>query len=217
MEKHFYFVRHGETIGNRLWRHQSRNTSLTALGERQAKSIAAALKNIPIDLIITSGALRAQQTALPLLEIAHCPIINNPLFEEFRRPSKLIGRHYFSFFSISTLLRSYIHAGNPKWHHSDEENFVQFFTRAVDATEFLAAQKVSHIVVVSHRLFLAVLLAVISGYDHPTTSALLTFLRFERIPNGSITELTYDHNRSVRWHIISRANTSHLTRAIAKN
>lgn len=210
MKKHFYFVRHGETIGNRLSRHQSRSTPLTEIGERQAINVARALSKKRVELIITSGALRTQQTALPLLETVHAPVLSSPLFEEYRRPSVIIGKRHFSFSSIFTLLRAYIHAGNPNWHHSDEENFTQFFTRAKDAILFLAEQNTSYVVIVSHRLFIAAVLSVIAGNNRISVRTFLTFLHFQKIPNGSITELLYDTDSSPHWSVVSNTDTPNL-------
>lgn len=60
----YYLVRHGQTIWNTLSKTQGHgNSPLTDLGELQAKYIANALKEYPIDIIYCSDLGRAVQTA----------------------------------------------------------------------------------------------------------------------------------------------------------
>ncbi len=210
-EKRIYFVRHGETEGNHLWKHQSKSVPLTARGALQARAAAKVLGTLPIDLVITSGATRTQQTALPLLERVHCPVVNNLLFEELRRPSSLIGKNYFNPYALWTIAMVYLHANNAQWRHTDEETLPEFRTRAKDAVAFLEKQKAEHIVVVSHRVFISGMLALVSGYHMDgTISFLRAAFHFGKIANGSITELSYDPAREAPWRIARVNDTSHL-------
>ncbi len=211
VKKRVYLVRHGETKGNRTWRHQAKSTPLTARGLRQAQTIAIELGAFPIDLVITSGATRTQQTALPLIEKVHCPIISSPLFEELRRPSSLIGKRYFNPYALWTIIMVYLHSGNDKWHHTDEETVPEFRSRIKDATALLETQKSEVIVVVSHRVFISSMLINISGRDIGGIVAFFKVaLRLRKIANGSITELSYDPSRRKRWTVIRANDTRHL-------
>ncbi|MEG0278007.1 MAG: alpha-ribazole phosphatase [Morganella sp. (in: enterobacteria)] len=60
----FILVRHGETTGNRDCLFYGRtDLPLTDTGHRQAAAVADYLKQVHIDSVLTSGLLRAQQTA----------------------------------------------------------------------------------------------------------------------------------------------------------
>ena len=64
MANTFYIVRHGQTNWNILGKTQGHgNSDLTQKGEEQARELAEAMKNYPIDLIFSSDLGRAVQTA----------------------------------------------------------------------------------------------------------------------------------------------------------
>lgn len=58
-------MRHGESTWNAAGRLQHRNPAppLTGLGRRQAREAGESLRGTPVDLLLTSPALRARQTA----------------------------------------------------------------------------------------------------------------------------------------------------------
>lgn len=60
----YYLVRHGQTVWNTLGQTQGHgNSPLTELGIQQAKDLAEALKEYPIDIIYCSDLGRAVETA----------------------------------------------------------------------------------------------------------------------------------------------------------
>lgn len=60
----YYLVRHGQTVWNTLGQTQGHgNSPLTELGMQQAKDLAEALKEYPIDIIYCSDLGRAVETA----------------------------------------------------------------------------------------------------------------------------------------------------------
>ncbi|NYE95421.1 putative phosphoglycerate mutase [Psychromicrobium silvestre] len=63
-------IRHGQTPSNvrRLLDTALPGPALTELGEQQAQALVPALAELPLDAIYASVALRAQQTAQPLVE-----------------------------------------------------------------------------------------------------------------------------------------------------
>ena len=64
MKNTFYLVRHGQTVWNTLGQTQGHgNSPLTDLGREQAKDLAHALTNYPIDYIYCSDLGRAVETA----------------------------------------------------------------------------------------------------------------------------------------------------------
>jgi uncharacterized phosphatase len=69
-----YFVRHGESVGNREEFHQTVDTPLSAAGVDQAKKIAGRLKKFNVDLIITSPVARARETAGIISKTINIPI-----------------------------------------------------------------------------------------------------------------------------------------------
>ncbi len=209
--KTVYLVRHGETNGNRHCRHQARSTPLNTRGEKQARALVRALAVQEPDLIITSGARRTQQTALPLLEIIACPSINDPLFEELRRPASAVGASYFNPAAFWAVTRVYFDALHGRTHSFDEETISEFRNRAHDAAARLESEKAEKIVVFSHRVFLSALLTTLLSPERENlVRFLLAVFRHGRIANGSITELHYDSARLVPWRAVRVNDTRHL-------
>jgi probable phosphoglycerate mutase len=76
MNRVFYIFRHGETDWNKERRCQGHtNTSLNAKGLRQAKLLASVLKEVPLEIIISSDLERANKTGFTVSEIKKIPLV----------------------------------------------------------------------------------------------------------------------------------------------
>lgn len=86
ISRSFYFLRHGETDWNKEERLQGwSDRPLNDTGRRQAHEILPVLKNLPIDLIVSSSLVRAQHTA---------EIVNQALQKPFDVDELLRERHF---------------------------------------------------------------------------------------------------------------------------
>ncbi len=67
--KHLFIIRHGETDNNKIHKLQGRaiDASINEMGREQALAVADALKEIPIQKVVTSSLKRTYETAEPLL------------------------------------------------------------------------------------------------------------------------------------------------------
>jgi broad specificity phosphatase PhoE len=153
--KTVYFLRHGETTGNRGLKHQFPETPLSEYGLVQASKAGEHFANIPIEVILASPFMRAQQTAHAVAERTNVPIETTDLFAELRRPHALWGMHWLHPRSLLTMARIYLNADKPAWRYSDEENLEEFHARARRALECLADRPERVILVVTHRGFMA--------------------------------------------------------------
>jgi probable phosphoglycerate mutase len=162
--KEIYFVRHGESEGNRLKIHQSTDTPLTEIGLSQAEIIALRFSKIPdIEIIIASPCLRAQQTARAIANKNHLEIETNELFTEKRNPSQLNGLAHQSQESlvIRREISEHLFEQEGKWRYSDEESVSEFVLRTKQALEFLSQRTENKIIVVCHALILHMILSTI--------------------------------------------------------
>lgn len=157
MSKTVFFLRHGQTDGNRSWHHQHDDMGLFHTGRTQAEAIASILATKQIDLIIASPLARAKETASLVAQHMETPIEESELLTELRRPSELIGTSWFSIKSIYAMGMLYLKAHTPHWHYSDEENLGEFRDRTFAALEMLAARPEQTILVVTHRGFMSAL------------------------------------------------------------
>lgn len=83
MNKVFYIFRHGETNWNKERRCQGHtNTDLNEVGHEQALNLANKVKNLPIEIVITSDLNRALNTGKKVADALNVPIkIDNRLRE----------------------------------------------------------------------------------------------------------------------------------------
>ncbi len=83
--KTIYFVRHGETEGNTGKIYQGIDTPLMEAGLEQARLVADRCAHLKVTAMVTSDALRAQQTAQIISAKTGMDFETSPLFAERRR------------------------------------------------------------------------------------------------------------------------------------
>lgn len=209
MVKHIYLVRHGETAGNRSWVHQKLSTPLNALGHAEAEATARSLAALPVDTLIASDAVRAQETAVHIARATRLEPRALPVFRELRRAKSIEGRHIFSPTALVSALLFYVHSGTRAWRQDDGENLLEFRDRTRRALTLLAEERGEHIVVVSHREFIN---GMIFDVEHDFTGSMVRFLfatEFSKLRNGSVTHLTYDPARAPSWRVEHAKDARH--------
>ncbi len=164
--KTIYFVRHGESEGNVKNLYQGHAEPLTEKGRSQASIIAERCAALPIEVVVSSMAKRAQETADVIAKKLRKPIEHSDLFIERRRAKEQIGKSAEDPEAkrIMRLIKENFEV--PGYRFSDEENFEDLRSRAIKALHFLEQRSENNILVITHGLFLRVLLAsVIFGKD----------------------------------------------------
>jgi broad specificity phosphatase PhoE len=91
MSQTFYLVRHGQKYD------QMGDPSLTEKGQEQAKKTAVYLKQFPIQKVIASPLLRAQQTAQIIASEFQLPVETDPLLKERMNWGDLPNQTFVSF------------------------------------------------------------------------------------------------------------------------
>lgn len=205
MVKTFYLMRHGETMGNRNEMHQGLGVPLSPLGKQQVAKLAERVKELHIDLLLASDALRAQETATAISDATGQSMHSSALFREIARSPGVIGKHILSPLSLWMYVQMYIHAHNPSWHFMrGGENISELRARANQALSFLETETgdSERIAVVSHRTFIGTLILTMQdGGLSSVTSFLLGLATFRNLPNASITTVTFDPTRAPKWQV----------------
>lgn len=206
---HVYLVRHGETFLAHAGVHQSPNTPLSPKGKEQAESAAEYLRSVNPDLILTSGYTRAVETARVIGHAAGLKPVVHDLFYEIIRPSSLYHKRLVSIGTARYLASFFLKRKDATYHYEDAENYADISTRAVRARAHLEtlAQKHEVVVVVSHTVFLHVLLSLLCTEKMPTPWA---FLRIAfgtaRFPYASVMHLacakTAPKSKTCAWSIV---------------
>ncbi len=209
-----YFVRHGESEGNTGPLHQGPDTPLTENGRKQAEFVAERFSDIPIDLIVSSTYERAKETAYIINSLILRPIEYSELFVERRQPSEIVGTPKEGPVSeeIRNLMREKRHTLG--WRHSDEENFEDLKKRGLDALDFILSLGRENVLVVTHGLFMRMLIAcVILGKEMTSHEYFKIMVSFDT-KNTGITMCEYKpaipNERDNPWHIVAWNDHAHL-------
>ncbi len=163
----FYFVRHGQSILNARGIRQGSEGQLSEKGVEQAHITGERLSQEqratkePMDVILASPYDRTRETASIIAEHLQIkrPIEFVDLLHERRNPSIIIGKSAEEP-EISRIIdmmdRSY-HSDD--YRFADEENFTDLRDRAKATLEYLEKRKEKRIVVVTHGIFLKMLIS----------------------------------------------------------
>lgn len=190
--RRFYLLRHGETILNEQNIRQGAEGGLSEKGKKQASVVGAYLKAQPIDLIISSTFPRALETAQIIQQYIPVPILSSPLLVERRNPSAVIGKR-----TDDPVVRDITNHIDLAYHdndyrYSDEENFADLRERARKCLDLLAHQGGRATIIVTHHVFLKMLVAYLLYRENFTASDFVKLSFFNKSDNASITVCEYN-------------------------
>lgn len=204
--KRIYFVRHGQTRCNALNLVQPPNEPLNEQGLIQAAHIAERSKNLEFQKIIASDFLRAEQTASAIAEANAMEVNTSPLFRELLGPSQFFGLPHSEEFMAYLKAREE-HKNDSAWHFADEENYYDVSTRADKAWKFLETETDTDILVVTHGLFLRMLVSKILLGNLLTPDAWYATRGTIEMSNTGITVCTLEEDR---WQLLTWNDHAHF-------
>src|SRR5438046_1202215 len=198
--KTVYLVRHGESetnAGNIMF---GKSTKLTARGHEQAKFIAQRCARLRIEVILSSGFLRADQTARYIVDAVAKPLEQSDLFAERRHPSFPLGRSKSEPDYVAFEEGFWNKFDDPSWQHEDAENFDDLNARAQAALQLLAGRPEKNVLVVGDGL---------------TGSECIKVLRAFRLENTGLSVFEHDpeHAGGSVWRIAVWNDHAHLADA----
>jgi broad specificity phosphatase PhoE len=159
MQKHVYFVRHGESDANVDGIFRGSAEALNERGRDQADIVADRIAKIGVEAVVSSPFPRALHTAHAIGKTIELPVEESELFVERGRPSMLQGHTYEEPAMVEMskqIFDGYLSEG---YRHSDEENLDDLRARASAALAFLENHPKDRICVVTHLVFLKTLFA----------------------------------------------------------
>lgn len=198
-------IRHGETAWNVDNRIQGQlDIGLNEVGVWQAKQVAQALSDEPIDTIYASDLSRAWQTAQAIAEVAACPLQPDPGLRE-RGFGEFEGLTYAEIEATWPDMSRQWRQREPLWSPPGGESLVVMRERVLTTVTRLAAQHIGgQIVLVAHGGVMDMLYRLATGQE-------LQAPRAWQLGNAAINRLlwTPDGLTLVGW-----ADTSHLDQAV---
>jgi len=205
-KKLIYFVRHGETILNAKNIRQGPDGSLSEKGREQA---AATAKRFPTkkgkpEVIIASPFQRTRETAAIISEELKMDVEYCDLLVERRNPSEIIGHE-----GTEREVRMIVDQIDKSFHednlrYSDEENFVDLKTRASKLLNYIANRKEKRLIMVTHGIFLKMVIAYILEGEKLTASEYNKLSEFNPVNNASMTIVSYTSHifRDDEWKVV---------------
>jgi len=195
----FYLVRHGETASNLQHIRQGAGGALSENGRQQAERVGRALELARVKRIISSSYPRAQETAMIINSHLHVPILYSSLLVERRNPKEVIGRSTRDPEVARIIDQTELSYHADDYRFSDEENFMDLKHRAQKCLALLSSQGVHETCVVTHHVFLKILLSYMLFRDqlHASDFAKLSF--FNYADNAGITTCEYSP-----WRMFSK-------------
>jgi|SRR3989344_2712865 len=205
--RRFYFVRHGETMLNVERIKQGAEGGLSERGERQAERVGEGLQHLSIARIIASPYPRARETAMILEKYLKVPVIYSPLMVERRNPRDIIGKSTRDPEVMRIVDQIDLAYHEDDYRFSDEENFIELKERARRCLNLLARQGARNTCIVTHHVFLKILLAYLLYRErlHSADFAKLSF--FNVSDNAGITVCEFRpwrvFSRTRGWSVVS--------------
>jgi len=205
--KTVYFVRHGSTPLLESSSYQDHGTPLSEQGIRQAQTVSKRFASIFVDRIFSSTMERAAQTARAIAEPKSQEVEQLPIFNEILRPSAIRGkpRDDSEVARIFAEVTGYF--GDANRRHSDEENFYDLKARANEAIGFLESRTEERILVVTHGVFLKMILAAMMFGSELTSREFHGVDKFLYPRNTGITKCTL---KEERWRLMTWNDDEHL-------
>lgn len=215
--KQVYFVRHGESVTNATGIRQGPAALLTELGKKQARRVAERIAELPIEHIVVSPYERTRETSLPIIEATGCTNVeHSELFVERRNPSIMLGTHKDDPQTEQLWAQIAANYHVSGWRYTDEENFDDLIERAKNALGLLEKLPEQHVLVVSHGMFMRVILAHVLLGDHLDGRIFWDrFVPIKTVANTGIMHLEYTenfHKTGMYWKLISWNDHAHLHR-----
>ncbi len=213
-KKIIYFVRHGESELNAQGIRQGSEGSLSELGRRQAFETAKKFpksKGKP-QILFSSPYQRTKETAEIIAKELNMEIHFSDLLVERRNPSEIIGKKADSkeVKQIVDRIDNSFHEDNLRY--SDEENFIDLKERARKLLHFIRKQDENRIIMVTHGIFLKMVIACMIYGKKLTASQYNELSYFNPINNAGMTIcLCIPHwFTRTEWKLLTWNNTEPL-------
>lgn len=196
----FYFVRHGQSILNARGIRQTNIGQLSDKGVEQAHITGERLAeeqsaNGKMKLIVCSPFDRTKETAAIIKEHLKYKgeIEYSDLLAERRNPSEIIGKSVDDI-EVRRIVDTIDHSFHDDvYRYSDEENFTDLKERAKKCLAYLETKKAKRVVVVTHGIFLKMLIAYMVTGDTLTASEYNRLSYLNPSNNAGITVCAYNY------------------------
>lgn len=180
-----WLTRHAETATPTVFHGAESDVALSDLGRLQAAAAAGWFAPLGVTAVVSSGMIRARDTAAPIAEACGVPHLVEPQLHE-RRVGAMSGTSFSSVGGPWPETIARWEAGDTAFTTPGAESFDELRSRLLPAFERVAAAHAGgRVVVVAHGVVCKVLLlSLLPGYGPAA------WTRLGRVPNLAVSELT---------------------------
>ncbi|MDP2637675.1 MAG: phosphoglycerate mutase family protein [Candidatus Levybacteria bacterium] len=157
MNRTIIFIRHGETIHDRIGKFQRINSPLSSKSKKIALRFLKSVKKIEPSVVIRSALKRSIETANLLFKDMETSFITNELFNEIKEPNSLRGKNISPELSFLDKAVSKYDL-EPNYKVEDSESLSEFIARVKKSQDFLLRSSEKKTVISSHGLFMRIFL-----------------------------------------------------------
>jgi broad specificity phosphatase PhoE len=183
---------------------------LTPRGFIQAEKVAERVSHLPVEVIVASTMVRAQQTAGVIAKRLGMPFESSDLFTERREPSSLIGLAWGAP-ETQRQFKEWSETFTAGGKVGDGENYAEINERAKQALKFLEGRREEHILVVTHAYFMRHLFGRLLFGDKCTPELLESLEHGLRTANTGLTIFHHgEPDAKVPWRMTTWNDHAHL-------
>jgi broad specificity phosphatase PhoE len=214
--KKIYLVRHAQSQANVTHDFQTLETPLSEKGREQSRLVAKSFESMGIDIILTSNATRAQQTAGEIGRVTGVPVEIFSDAQERIRPKSLEEKceNDDSVYDLEVLLQEY--KSDPNKKYLDGESFYDIQLRAYQVLKILAERPEKKILLVTHGTFLKFLLLAANVQEQISPLELEMILSSFNTVNTGVSLFEYNPKEvfgsTKDWRVRFWNNYSHLNK-----
>jgi len=211
MAKNIYFIRHGESEENQFRILGDGTSPLSVKGQAEAELIARRAQALGGDKLFTSPFLRAHQTALAISRLSGLAIEISDTLIERKAPLSTQGRSMDEAEVWAAFKTIHTNYTDPDFRYEDAESFTDLKNRAQKALELIIQSEGKNIIVVTHGLFLRVLIGEMLFGNSFTGTELINLIHGLRTTNTGLTWCQYDEDFVHKpWRIMTWNDHNHL-------
>ncbi|MEN9649832.1 MAG: hypothetical protein RL094_799 [Candidatus Parcubacteria bacterium] len=206
MKKRVYFVRHAESETNVGNVPSKPDTMLTEYGREQARITAKRFANIKFEKLISSTYPRAIDTAQEISQVTGKTFETKDFLIERVRPSETLNmtKGETDYIASHAQYEEHFLRGET---YKDGEGYNELIERARQTFSYLESLSEQSIVVVTHGMFLKVLMAYAVLGDAITPVTCYRFFKHVNTKNTGISLLEFD---SKGWKVIVWNDHAHF-------
>lgn len=204
-----YFVRHGESEGNKSGLHQGPESPLSKFGVKQAKIVAKRLSKHKIDAIYASPFTRAKQTAELISKKKKLPIEFWENLQEIKYPSEIFGKSASNKKVREIRRQVHEHFLTGEGRYSDEETYEELSKRAEGVLKHLVTHhSKQNVVCVSHSTMIKTIVSKAVFGEKLAPEIFIKLREHSYINNTGITVLKY--TKKYGWTLFNWNDITHL-------